>query len=638
MSLRANLLLFYGLLLAVLLLAVGGFYWAIENTLHDQELLKLSRMQLRDMESFAFNARRHIEEVVDFALLGNTNQQTIATLRQEAETKIQKLIDHVQRELDLIQHAKPDGRESKEWAREREELDILVAAQTIYHGLTATSDRILAHHQEIAKNVLLEQLRDLDDKLDKELAPAIEKFTGGELDEMLTREAVMLSNTRRFERIAIGACLSTFCIVLLCSSFMKRTLEDVTRKEGALAADRAKSEFLANMSHEIRTPMTAILGFTEILTQGVTDPDKIEAAAIVKRNGEHLLDIINDILDLSKIDARQMEINCVPCSPWRIVADTASLMQGRAAAKGITLNVEFQGPIPETILSSPMRLRQILINLLGNAVKFTNQGSVRVVFQMVRNKHGESKLRCDVIDTGIGMSPESLDGLFQPFMQVDTSITRTVEGTGLGLAISKRLAQLLGGDITVESVLGKGSVFSLTVQTGPLDGVKMLENLEEIDITKNAEAKEPQDKPKLEGRILLVEDGPDNQRLISFLLRRAGAEVTLAENGLIALERITQEIEDAKAAGISSSKPLYDVILMDMQMPIMDGYEVTQRLRKMNYTYPIIALTAYAMTTDRQKCIEAGCDDYATKPISEESLLKTLATYMRTPPAPMISG
>ncbi len=639
MSLRVNLLLFYGFLLAVLLAAVAGFYWAMEETLYDQELLKNARLQLRDMEAFANSSRRHIEEVENFALLGNTSRKTIATYEQQANEKIQLLIDHVQRELDLINHYEPDGRESEDWRLEAEELKTLSAAQAIYRELCTTSNNILDRLSELGKDELRNKLRDLDNKLDRNLAIAIDKFLGSELNETLERESLMLSNTQRFERIAIWVCLTTFCLVLLGSFFMKRALQDVARKEGALAADRAKSEFLANMSHEIRTPMTAILGFTEILTQDVTEPDKIEAASIVKRNGEHLLEIINDILDLSKIDARQLDVNCVPCSPWRVVADTVSLMRVRAAAKGIDLNVKFKGLIPETILSSPVRLRQILINLLGNAIKFTETGSVQIVTQVVLDKRkGEPKLRCDVIDTGIGMSPKSLDGLFKPFTQVDTSMTRTVEGTGLGLAISQRLAQLLGGDITVTSELGKGSTFSLTIRTGPLDNVKWLDEPKEAGIKTVSDAKEVKEKVKVSGRILLVEDGPDNQRLISFLLRRAGAEVVVAENGLIALERIKQEIADAKAAGATDPNLPFDVILMDMQMPIMDGYEVTQQLRKMHYTHPIIALTAYAMSTDRQKCIEAGCDDYATKPISEEALLRTLATYMHTRSTEVIQG
>ena len=399
-------------------------------------------------------------------------------------------------------------------------------------------------------------------------------------------------------------------------------LEDANRTlkklyVAAEAATRAKSEFLANMSHEIRTPMTAILGFTELLLGSLHAAEDIEAALTIKRNGDYLLNLINDILDLTKIEVGKLEIEPIACSPAAIVAETASLMQCRAAEKNLALDVEFDGPVPETIRSDPLRLRQILINLLGNAVKFTELGGVRLVVKLQQDERDSPQLRFDVIDTGIGIAESQLAALFRPFMQCDASTSRKFGGTGLGLAISKRLATMLGGDIIVSSRPGAGSTFSLTIATGPLVNTRMIENYE------NAGAYARRQLPagdgssaKLDCRLLLVEDGPDNQRLISFLLRKAGAEVELAENG----QRAQELIHDAQRLG----RP-FDLILMDMQMPVVDGYEATRRLRAEGFKYPIIALTAHAMSGDRARCLEAGCDDYVSKPIDKTTLLETVA-------------
>jgi signal transduction histidine kinase len=241
-------------------------------------------------------------------------------------------------------------------------------------------------------------------------------------------------------------------------------------------ADRAKSEFLANMSHEIRTPMTAILGFADLLMDNAKEPQTVDLINTIKRNGKHLLGIINDILDLSKVESGNIEFECVMCSPSQIVADVASLMRVKADAKGLALEVKIEGPIPESICSDPTRLRQILINLVGNAVKFTETGRIQLVTRLQDANSSEPKLKFDIIDTGIGMSEEQADKLFQPFTQADTSTTRQFGCTGLGLSISKRLAMQFGGDVSVTSVSGQGSTFSVTVTTGSLEGVRMFDN------------------------------------------------------------------------------------------------------------------------------------------------------------------
>jgi signal transduction histidine kinase/ActR/RegA family two-component response regulator len=461
---------------------------------------------------------------------------------------------------------------------------------------------------------------------------------------------------------------------------------EVARRSAALRearlraeqASRAKSEFLANMSHEIRTPMTSILGYAEMLLDpSLAAREQQDAIHTIHRNGRHLIEIINDILDLSKIEADKLATEYAACSPGRVVAEVLSLMRVRAAEKGLPLKVEYRGPIPEVIYSDPTRLRQILINLLGNAIKFTDTGEVRLVVRLVngltdrppkgprcQDRHGcarletkakdtadtavlpdnqpghrlpktenpppvESYLQFDVIDTGIGMTREELARLFQPFTQADTSTTRRFGGTGLGLTISRRLARNLGGDITVASVPGKGSCFRLSIATGPLEYIKMMENPGEADFLRAAEdpdtrSERTREEAGLKARILLAEDAPDNQRLISFMLEKAGADVTIADNGQVALT-------EALAAR-HEGRP-FDVILMDIQLPVLDGYQATSQLRRRGYHGPIIALTADAMGSDREKCLDAGCDDFAAKPIDRKTLLAVIRKHLPVPAA-----
>ncbi len=399
-------------------------------------------------------------------------------------------------------------------------------------------------------------------------------------------------------------------------------------KEQAEAANRSKSEFLANMSHEIRTPMTAILGYADLLGGDMTqDPDQArDAIRIIQSNAGHLLTIINDILDVSKIEAGQMSVENIPTNPAQIVEEAASLVRPRARGKGVDIRIRYMTPIPERITSDPTRLRQILLNLAGNAIKFTEVGDVTIEVACDPEKR---QMNFRVMDTGIGMSPEQCDRIrrFEAFSQADASTTRRFGGTGLGLRISNALAHLLGGDMTVESEEGSGSTFIVTVDTGDLEGIEMVEAdcismLAEV----NRQTRETEERARararsLDGvRILLAEDGVDNQRLISFLLRKAGAEVTICDNGLDAVETIERAAEGEHP----------HVILMDMQMPELDGYSAAQRLRRAGCTIPVIALTAHAMEGDRQRCLDAGCDDYQTKPINRAALIEACAEWARS--------
>ncbi len=387
--------------------------------------------------------------------------------------------------------------------------------------------------------------------------------------------------------------------------------------ERLTAMNKAKSEFLANMSHEIRTPMTAILGYAEILRSGNAHSEQTEAIDTILRNGNFLLEIINDILDLSKIESGKIEVENIEVAPVQIVQDVADLMKVRAAPKNLSLDVEFRGPIPDTIHSDPTRLRQILVNLTGNAIKFTENGGVKIIAELLVADPQQPELQFEIVDTGIGIRPDLIDKLFHPFAQADSSTTRKFGGSGLGLAICHRLTEMLGGTIEVESSPGSGSTFRFTVATGDLTGIRLRENPDvTIAAAPSTTEREKRLKTDVQRRILLAEDGPDNQRLIKFILQKAGLDVTVVDNGEIALNSALE----AERAG----EP-FDVILMDMQMPVMDGYTATGKLREADYRRPIIALTAHAMKSDRGKCLDAGCDEYTTKPIKREELLSLIA-------------
>ncbi len=397
---------------------------------------------------------------------------------------------------------------------------------------------------------------------------------------------------------------------------IERSNAELTRTTAAAEhANLAKTEFLANMSHEIRTPMTAILGYAELLLDPAqADAERRDSVLTIRRNGEHLLAIINDILDISKIEAGQMSVEMIPTSPTVVLEEVCSLMQVRAASKGITLCKEVSGQLPAGVRTDPTRLRQILINIVGNAIKFTEAGSVKI---HVAFQDGPAPtLRFDITDSGIGMNPEQLGRLFRAFSQADNSMSRRFGGTGLGLSISKRLAEMLGGDIVVTSQPGKGSTFSITVTAEVL--AKHDESSAQFVIPKNKNAAATITADALAGaRILLAEDGPDNQRLISFHLKKAGAQVEIAGNGEIAVNRMAD-----------TSKPRIDVVLMDMQMPVMDGYEAARCLRAAGESAPVIALTAHAMDGDRDHCLQSGCADYLTKPIDRVKLIETCARWL----------
>ncbi|MBT9558025.1 MAG: PAS domain-containing protein [Myxococcales bacterium] len=392
----------------------------------------------------------------------------------------------------------------------------------------------------------------------------------------------------------------------------------------AEAASRAKSEFLANMSHEIRTPLTAIIGFAEILAndkqQALPSDAWLGYADTIRRNGEHLLSLINDILDLSKIEAGQLTTESVALQPRALVDDVLELVAMKALARGNVIRVAWQEATPSYVRSDPVRLRQVLVNIVGNAVKFTEKGRIDV---KVGYAESTQRLVIAVADTGIGLTREQLSRLFGAFVQADSGTTRRFGGTGLGLRISRRLAQMLGGDITVQSEPGVGSTFVVSVMA---PAVYVEPRFDEPGSHPGVEPRRfetpsgvfPRQLPLQDVRVLVAEDGPDNLQLITFHLKKAGAIVNPVENGVQAIEAVTADgTLDGKLADIAP----YDLVLTDIQMPEMDGFETTRRLRLKGWLGPIIALTASAMAGDRERCLNAGCDAYASKPIDRDELI-----------------
>jgi len=406
------------------------------------------------------------------------------------------------------------------------------------------------------------------------------------------------------------------------SVMMERQLEAEElkkSKEAADAANQAKSSFLANMSHEIRTPLTSIIGYAE---SGLDDDQNMEqriaALRNIRQSSDHLLNLINDILDFSKIEAGAMDIETALISPMQLLAEVESIMVGHAKKKHLDFNLDYQFPLPAKIISDPLRLKQILLNICSNAIKFTQAGSVKV--SMVYEAQADV-LKFIVRDTGIGMSQEQLQNIFKPFKQADTSVSRRFGGTGLGLCLSARLAQLLNAALDANSEFGVGSEFVLSLYQAQA-GVRpaaMINSLDEVESATDATQNQTQNSP-LSGSVLLAEDNEMIQQLIKTYLSRMGLNVVVAENGVVAVNLAQQH--------------QFDLIFMDMQMPVMSGVDAVRVLREKDYAGPIVMLTANATLNDRNLCKEAGSDDFLTKPINRQQLYEVTKQHLeRNKPA-----
>ncbi len=384
--------------------------------------------------------------------------------------------------------------------------------------------------------------------------------------------------------------------------------------EVAEASASAKSQFLANMSHEIRTPLTAIIGYGEsLLDDTLSDEERHESSEVVVRSGKHLLQLINDILDHSKIDADKLDTELMSVNLLTLLNEIKTYFDSKAAEKNIAFNLQYDFPLPSVIKTDPTRLKQILINLCSNALKFTDKGSISLI---VRCEILTEKLFIKVLDTGIGVKEEQLDKLFDPFAQAAPSIARQYGGTGLGLSISRRLAEMLGGSISASSVYGEGSEFEVIISTGSLkhacfvrDCSEMRNQRTQLQVTAA---------PRLQGRIMYAEDNEVNRRLIKQLVSRTGVSLTLVTNGAEALE-----------AGTRNGKS-FDLILMDIQMPVMDGRDATLALREAGVNTPIVALTANVMAQDIAEYKEAGCNEVMAKPVEKSPFYQMLSRYLES--------
>lgn len=435
--------------------------------------------------------------------------------------------------------------------------------------------------------------------------------------------AVILSLTIPDVPEAISVLTVTTALVVSVLSLVRQAFVADDLRAARAAAEtgsRAKTEFLTNMSHEIRTPLTAIMGCADVLRdQGpggaaMSERERVEHVETIRRASGHLLGVLSDILDLSKIESGRMSVERTAVALPVLFSDAESQLRPRALAKNLSLSLRADGRLPVSVLTDATRLRQIVLNLAGNAIKFTDSGSVTVTVS-VQSAACRHTLRVDVEDTGVGVTPERAELLFKAFTQVDASVTRKHGGTGLGLTVCRRLARMMGGDVTlVRSEPGRGSCFRAEIDVAVTPGTVWTDALSTAPVAATlAQGK------ALNGRILLAEDGPDNQRLISFFLRKAGATVDVAEHGKAALEMLDRAVVEGKP---------YHLLVTDMQMPEMDGYDLARVIRARGSRLPILALTAHAMHDDRQKCLDAGCDSYATKPIDQRALVAECAGWI----------
>jgi signal transduction histidine kinase/ActR/RegA family two-component response regulator len=395
---------------------------------------------------------------------------------------------------------------------------------------------------------------------------------------------------------------------------LKRSNEQLlAARLAAEAASRAKSDFLANMSHEIRTPMNAIIGFGEMLAEDARLPEDLSRyAGIICMAGRNLLTIINDILDFSKIEAGKLKVEIIDCSVAELLENLDVLLRPSAENKGLKFEILQCDDLPAIIRTDPVRVRQCLINLVNNAIKFTEKGHVYVNVSLIsETPSGPFWIRFDVEDTGIGIEPDKLQTIFEPFTQADSSTTRKYGGTGLGLTITKHLAERLGGTISVTSRPGSGSVFTLTIPTHV--DVHQQPSVNKYDRAASSKPL-PIQNYQFRGEILVAEDAPANQIFIQALLKKMGLSVTIAENGQKAVEAVQQRT--------------FDLVFMDMQMPVMNGYEATEKIKALHPNLPVVALTASAMLGDSEKCFKAGCVEYLVKPIERKKLIEVLQTYL----------
>jgi signal transduction histidine kinase/CheY-like chemotaxis protein len=385
----------------------------------------------------------------------------------------------------------------------------------------------------------------------------------------------------------------------------RRTFQLERARSLAEESARAKSMFLANMSHEFRTPLGAIIGFSDVLRDHLDGAESArDAAGAIRRNAEHLLEIVDDVIDASRLESRVVRVAAEPCEPCEIAAEVCRAFQAVATDRGVSLTFERPAGPRARIVSDPLKIRHVLTKLIENAVRFTERGGVTVRVREMSAVEHAPMISIEVEDTGVGMTPEALESAFDAFSQADLSLSRSHGGAGLGLTIARRYAEAMSGSLDARSTPGRGSVFTLSLPATPA--------LRDADSGGDTESGAP-----LEGvRVLVVEDFPDNQRLIRHHLTMLGIDVTLAANGTEALDRV----RDAREP--------FDLVLMDIQMPVMDGRTATRELRSRGFAAPILALTALVTPADRDACLLAGCDDFVVKPANRATLHRTISRHL----------
>lgn len=489
----------------------------------------------------------------------------------------------------------------------------------LYTGLDLTTDKNVtwqrAVHEKDLKNFLLMWMQGIQHRQKFEVEMRIRRY-----DEVyrwqLVRVVPQLEDDGKLTGW-IGTCTDIHD--------QKMTEQELLEaRKTAEAANAAKTQFLANMSHEIRTPLSAIIGFTELMMEeNITDEERQSSLSVVRRNSQQLLKIIDEILDISKVEAGGLQLEVIDTDLPSLISGVRSLLNVSAAKKNLQLMFEAEGDLPMRVMTDATRLRQVLVNLIGNSIKFTAHGYVKTTVRWLAKPSGKNYLQISVSDSGVGVPPDFVEKIFLPFLQADSSTTRLYGGTGLGLTLSRKLARALGGDLWLESsTVGVGSTFIAEFEVQHAENHRWFQSFDDFD--RNQFDRHEMEGQNLRGaRILLVEDAEDNQVLISHFLSQQGAQIDIARNGLEAVEKALAND--------------YQAVLMDIQMPVMDGYEATSRLRKAGYKRPIIALTAHALAEERNKSLRTGCNAHMTKPLDRKQLIARLAEYITVPPEPQES-
>jgi PAS domain S-box-containing protein len=605
---------------------------------YDRDLQVRTRMlDISSDELLSANAQLREEAARQREVLRSL-QASVQRLTFDAATAVIPLAPDADHDLLGLTHALEQLVQQRETARELTEQILDQLPIPVF--LKDREGRFVRFNRQFQEFYQLTRESLMGATIDDFTPPAWASVTRQE-DELAWRTGMMVSSERRVtqvdppidlvvNRVVIHSGGESYLLGFSIDVSEQRAARDAMQRavESAQAASRAKSEFLANMSHEIRTPMNGILGMTELVLESRLEPEQRDDIALVKASADALLTIVNDILDFSKIEAGKLDLEEVPFDLRTLVRDTLRSMALRAQQKGLALRSEVPASVPRTVKGDPGRLRQVLINLLGNAIKFTEQGSVTLSLSLDGDTDEHCEIGFAVSDTGIGIAQEKQKLIFEAFSQVDGSTTRQYGGTGLGLTICRRLVILMQGDITLQSEPGKGSTFRFSVPlrhaATALASVadERAAPAEAAPAVAAIAAAAPVASASAAGggnglRILLAEDNPVNQRLALRLLEKMGHRITLVDNGLDALERALQ-------GGL-------DLILMDVQMPGLDGLSATRRIRQWEADHsghvPIIAMTARAMQGDRERCLEAGMDDYLSKPIDSERLRQLVSRF-----------